>query len=81
MPRYTCDKPPCLHVVVDYSDKKYAVFLEDSEGELIWVRGSEVLRAASLLEKYAKSGFREARGEEVDELAYSQLEALPLEKQ
>ncbi len=79
MSSYKCDNPPCIHVVVDYSKKIYAVFVEDAEGDLLWIRASEVLQAAEKVAEYMGSGFREAAGEEVDDLAYSRLEALPLE--
>ena len=74
-----CLTPPCIHVVADNARKLYAVFIEDSEGELTWIRADEVVKAFRIIEKLSSKGFREAVDEEVDDLAYQEFGALPLE--
>lgn len=79
--RYECENPPCIHVVVDYPRRRLAVFLETGDDEIIHVpfdRLEEAYRRASEL---LRRRFREARGEEVDELAAEYLGAEPVEEE
>lgn len=80
MTRYVCEEPPCLHVVVDYSGKKLAVFLETGDGDIVYVPLEKLLRACERAKELLASRFREAKGREIDELAYEKLDALPLEE-
>lgn len=77
---YECKKYPCIHVVVDYSKKIYALFLETSDGDIIHVPASEVIVAADKVLELSKARFREARGDEVDWLAEEKLGAMRIEE-
>ncbi len=76
---YECEEPPCLHVVVDYPRKLFAVFLETSDGEIVYIPLERLEKAYREATELARRHFREARGEEIDRLARDFLEAEPIE--
>jgi len=76
---YECSSPPCIHVVVDYPARRLAAFIETAEGEIIHVPIERLLAACRTASELLSSRFREARGEEVDELAEKYLGATPVE--
>ena len=73
--RYDCDDPPCMHVVFDVRKKRYGVFVEDSEGNILYIPASKVEKAANMISELRSSHFKEAAGIEVDELARKYLGA------
>jgi len=75
--KYVCKKPPCIHVVVDWRRKIYAVFLEDAEGEVIQLPSSEVKKACEYIKDIQTKKLEEARNDDVDLLAEKYLEAYP----
>ena len=79
--RYECSEPPCLHVVVDYPTRRLAVFLETGDGELFYIPFERLERACREAGELLRRRFREARGEEVDELARQHLGAEPVEEE
>ncbi len=79
--RYECEDPPCLHVVVDFSRKYFAVFLETSDGDIIYVPFEKIEKAYTTAKKLLSSRFREATGSEIDDLAYEKLGAAPYEEE
>ena len=80
MGEFRCENPPCLHVVVDWSRKLFAIFLETSEGDYIYVPWSEVEKAYGKVSELIEKRFREAKGREVDFLAMEYLGAEPIEE-
>jgi hypothetical protein len=78
---YECKNPPCLHVVVDYRRKRFAVFLETSDGDLIYIPSDRVEEAYKRIIELRSRRFREAEGDEVDEIASDILGALPVEEE
>ncbi|HDJ83545.1 MAG TPA: hypothetical protein ENG44_00940 [Desulfurococcaceae archaeon] len=78
---YVCKEYPCIHVVVDYSKKIYALFLETSDGDIIHIPVYEVKRALEKVEELSKARFREACGDEIDWLAEERLGALRVEEE
>lgn len=78
---YECREPPCLHVVVDYRRKRFAVFLETADGDLIYVPAERVREAYARIAELERRRFREASGDEVDEIAADILGALPVEEE
>ena len=76
---YVCREPPCIHVVVDDRSKRIAVFVEDSEGEIIWIRLDELLSACSRATSFTSKGYSEASEDEVDDVARKYLGAEPIE--
>lgn len=76
-----CREPPCIHVVKDERKKIYAVFFEDSLGNVIWVESDKIRKSAEALEKVIMEGFREASGNEIDRLASRYLGASPAEEE
>ncbi len=77
---YVCRSYPCIHVVVDYSKKIYALFLETADGDIYYVPASTVLEAAGKVYELTRSRFREATGSEVDWLASEKLGAEKIEE-
>ena len=77
--RYECEEPPCVHVVVDYPRKRFAVFIETGDGEVLYVPFDRLRRAVEEAGELLRRRFREAQGDEVDELAAEYLGAEPLE--
>jgi hypothetical protein len=78
---YECKSPPCLHVVVDYRRKRFAVFLETGDGDIIYVPADRVEEAYRRIVELRSRRFREAKGDEVDEIASEILGALPVEEE
>lgn len=79
--KYECEKPPCLHLVIDYPTKKFAVFLEDYSGEVVWIPVSKILNITEDVRKLLTKHFKEAEADEVDELAIKYLEVEPIEEE
>lgn len=77
---FECDDPPCLHVVVDYSKKRLAVFLETSDGDIVFIPFDRLEQAYKIASSLLARRFREAQGDEIDELAREYLGAEPLEE-
>ena len=80
MTSYECEDPPCLHVVVDYPRKRLAVFLETSDGDIIYVPLGKLVEACRVTGELTRRRFREATGDEIDELAEQYLGAVKLEE-
>ncbi|ABM80193.1 hypothetical protein [Hyperthermus butylicus] len=78
---YECEKPPCLHVVVDYRRKRFAVFLETADGDLIHIPAERIEDAYNKIVALRSRRFREAVGSEVDEIAEDILGAVPVEEE
>jgi len=76
---YECEEPPCIHVVIDYPSRVFAVFLETSDGEVVYIPFSRLEKAYEEAKELLRRRFREARGDEVDRLAREFLEAEPIE--
>ncbi|MET1128866.1 MAG: hypothetical protein ABWW70_06070 [Thermoproteota archaeon] len=76
---YECRRYPCIHVVVDYPRRKFALFLEMHDGELVHVPFEELERAYREASSLLAKRFREAEGEEVDAIASELLGAEPVE--
>ncbi len=73
---YECVKPPCVHVVLDWRRKMFAVFVEDAEGSLLYVPSEELLAACEKVREAMSKKVREASGDEIDELAEEHLNAV-----
>ncbi len=80
MAGYECEDPPCLHVVIDYPGKRLAVFLETGDGDIIYVPLEKLLEACRAVGELTRRRFREAEGDEIDELAEQYLGAVKLEE-
>ncbi len=76
--RFECKKPPCLHVVYDKRLKQFAVFFEDSQGNIVWIEKEKVVDAAENIKDMEAKGFKEAKGNHIDRLASRYLEASPV---
>lgn len=76
-----CENPPCVHLVVDYPRKRFAVFVETGDGEIIHVPLERLERVVEEARALRRRRFREAGGDEVDELAEEYLGAVPLEEE
>ena len=79
--RYECSNPPCLHVVVDFSRRFFAVFLETSGGELVYIPLERLEKAYNTVRALLSARFREARGDEIDYLAYEKLGAVEVSEE
>ncbi|MET1101529.1 MAG: hypothetical protein ABWW69_03500 [Pyrodictiaceae archaeon] len=75
--RYECEDPPCIHVAVSFSRKKFAVFLETSDGDLIYIPLEKLIRTCETITKLLSTRFREAKGDEIDMIAEEELNAIP----
>ena len=77
---YTCNDPPCIHVVYDEHRKIFKVFVEDYN-VIIPIPVERFIQACGKLRdlrsKQGGKGYREAVHEEVDYLARKYLEAEP----
>ncbi len=73
--KYVCEDPPCLHVVVDWQSKKFAVFLEDAEESILYIPASKLLKACENVKELIRKHVAEAKGEEADPLAEKYLGA------
>lgn len=71
--KYVCNVYPCIHVVIDYRRKKFAAFIETADEGFFYIKASEVLVAADRIESLLKKHFREATGDEIDEIAEREL--------
>ncbi len=80
MTGYECRDPPCLHVVIDYPGKRLAVFLETGDGDIIYVPLEKLMKACRAAGELTRRRFREAEGDEIDELAEQYLGAVKLEE-
>jgi hypothetical protein len=76
-----CDDPPCLHVIFDVRRKRYAVFLEDSEGTILYIPSNRIERAYNLLAELRSKHFKEAADIEIDDLARKYLGAEAVEEE
>ncbi len=77
---YECIDPPCLHVVADYSAKKFAVFLETSDGALVYIPFEKLEEAYKQASHLVSRRFREAQDREVDYIAVEYLDAEVVEE-
>ncbi len=78
---FECSDPPCIHVVVDYSRKRLAVFLETSDGDIIFIPFDRLEQAYKTASSLLARRFREAQEGEIDELAREYLGAEPVEEE
>ncbi|MCE4606101.1 MAG: hypothetical protein F7B59_02055 [Desulfurococcales archaeon] len=74
-----CDDPPCIHVVFDVSRKHYAVFIEDSEGTVLYIPSDKIELAYNLVVELKSKHYKEAVDMEIDELARKYLGAEALD--
>ena len=65
-----------MHVVVDWRRKRFAVFVEDAEGSLLYVPSERVVAACDRVKELKGKRVREASGDEVNEIAEEYLNAL-----
>ena len=77
--KYECNVYPCIHVVVDYRRKRYAAFIETLDTGYYYIKASEILAAAEKINSLMKKHFREAVGDEIDEIAARELGAERIE--
>ncbi len=77
---YECNQPPCIHVVVDYPRRRLAVFLETGDSEIIHIPLEKLLEACREASELKRRRFREAQGDEIDEIAEEYLGAAPVEE-
>ncbi len=71
-------EPPCIHVVYDRKRRIYAVFFEDTTGDIIPLESQKLVKAFEKLKKVVLDGYREAQGDEIDYLAKTYLGAEPV---
>ncbi len=71
--KYECSVYPCIHVVVDYRRKKFAAFIETADTGFYYIKASEILAAAEKINSLMRKHFREAVGDEIDEIAERKL--------
>jgi len=76
---YSCEDPPCLHLVIDDRRRIYKVFLEDAE-YITPVSLSALKRICGELGDPRLSRYREASGDEEEYLARKYLEAHPVDE-
>ncbi len=77
-PKYKCEKPPCVHIVVDDRRKIFKVFIEDYD-YIMPIEISKIIKACKLIESDPRlKRYREALDDEIDYLARRYLEAEPL---
>ncbi len=60
-------------MVVDYRKKKFAAFIETADEGFFYIKADEILAAAEKIETLIKKHFREAVGDEIDEIAKREL--------
>ncbi len=77
---HECVDPPCIHVVADYTAKKFAVFLETSDGILVYIPFEKLEEAYKQASHLVSRRFREAQGGEIDYIAAEYLDAEALEE-
>ena len=77
--KYECEKPPCIHVVPDHRRKRFAVFFEDDEGNVLYVESSKVKEAYRKIVELERKHYREASGDEIDQIAREILNVEPVE--
>jgi len=75
-----CDDPPCVHVIFDARRKRYAVFLEDSEGTVLYIPSNKIERAYNLIVELKSKHYKEAIDIEIDDLARKYLGAETVEE-
>lgn len=80
MQSYECENPPCIHVVTDKDQRIFAVFVEDWDGNIIFVRAEDILKAADMIKQLIDDNYREAEASQVDYLARRYLNAEPVEE-
>ncbi len=76
-----CARYPCIRIGVDHRSKRFALFIETSDGEYISINADELLRACKEVEKLKHKHYIEAVGDEIDEIAYNILGLLPVEEE
>ena len=74
--KYECSNPPCVHVVVDWPRRRFAVFVEDAEGSLLYIPADRVVKACRELDSLLRKRVREAKNDEIDDLADKYLNAI-----
>lgn len=75
--RFSCQNPPCIHVVRDERRKIFAVFIELDPENIYVVGAGELEKACRIMEDVKRDHLREARLEEIDYLATRYLGAAP----
>jgi len=74
--KYECVKPPCVHVVVDWPKKIFAAFVEDAEGSILYVPAERITEACGKIREIMRKHVREAKDNEIDDLADRYLNAI-----
>ncbi len=59
--------------MVDYRRKRFAAFIETADEGFFYIKADEILAAAGKIESLLKKHFREAVGDEIDEIAEREL--------
>ncbi len=78
-PKFECEAPPCIHVVVDDRRKIFRVFIEDEES-IVPVDSRILVEACERLRQVLEAGYREAKDDvNEDYLARKYLDARPVE--
>ena len=77
--KYECKNPPCIHVVPDHRGKRYAIFFEDDEGNILYIESSKLKEACGKIAELERKHYREAVGDEIDRIAREKLGAEPVE--
>ena len=77
--KYECENPPCIHVVPDRRRKMFAVFFEDYEGNVLYVESSKIKEAHRRIVELERKHYREAMGDEIDQIAREKLNVEPVE--
>lgn len=75
--RFTCEDPPCIHVVYDERRKIFAVFIEFDSENIYQLRAEELEKACQYMSEVRQARYREARFDETDYLATRYLGATP----
>ncbi len=64
-----CEKYPCFRLGIDHRRKRFAVFLVTSDGVYTYVPVDRIREALKAVEGLEHKHYREAVGDEVDEIA------------
>jgi len=79
--KYKCEKPPCIHIVIDNRRKIFKVFVEDYD-YIMPVEISKIIKVCKLIGTDPRlKRYREALDDEIDYLARKYLEAEPLSEE
>ncbi len=78
---YKCNKPPCIHVVIDDRRKLFKIFVEDYDYIIPIERDKLMNTCKVLFEDPRMKRYKEAVDDEIDYLARKYLKAEPLSEE